>query len=265
MKYVILLLLALQLTSCTIEKRLYRSGYHVEWRNSITKHSSDEVVGVEEASSRVTEEFVSETPVNNDGLIQQIAPQTNVVEPVPVSEEQAKIPVKVTKTHQTQQKQVVASVSGDKEDNNQKRNETRVDVMRKSHQSESGAVGKIVGGIAQFFGVILGFLCGLVLAILDMFVFMSQDELPFRDRFRDTRDTRNSSFASSFALGGIIGIYSMLIFILIAAITTALVYVWADLGVAGVIGVVIMVGLLVLLTAAIGNGIGNFFDSRSHR
>ncbi len=68
-------------SSCTIEKRLYNSGYHVEWNHS-KKHVDSDQVAQEESASKVREvesvvvnktananQVVEELVVNNDAVV----------------------------------------------------------------------------------------------------------------------------------------------------------------------------------------------------
>jgi TM2 domain-containing membrane protein YozV len=86
MKKIILLAAAaiFVVSSCTIEKRLYNSGYHVEWKHS-KKHVESDQVAQEESSSEVHEvarvevnktasvdQVVEETAVNNDAVVSSV-------------------------------------------------------------------------------------------------------------------------------------------------------------------------------------------------
>lgn len=87
MKKIILLAVAalFVVSSCTIEKRLYNSGYHVEWNHS-KKHVETDQVAQEESSSEKLEvasvavsrnagsdQVVEETAVNNEAVVSAVA------------------------------------------------------------------------------------------------------------------------------------------------------------------------------------------------
>jgi TM2 domain-containing membrane protein YozV len=93
MKKIILLAVAaiFMVSSCTIEKRLYNSGYHVEWNHS-KKHVDSDQVAQEENSSEVREvqtvvvnrtanadQVVEESIVNNDAVVTTDAETENIL------------------------------------------------------------------------------------------------------------------------------------------------------------------------------------------
>ena len=62
-------------SSCTIEKRLYNSGYHVEWNHS-NKHVDSDQVAQEESSSEVRE--VATVEVNRTASVDQVVEESVV-------------------------------------------------------------------------------------------------------------------------------------------------------------------------------------------
>jgi TM2 domain-containing membrane protein YozV len=155
MKKIVLLAVAavFVVSSCTIEKRLYNSGYHVEWNHS-KKHVESDQVAQEESSSETrevaslavsrtanTDQVVEETAVNNDAVASTVAAS----EETSVSNELA------ASTNSTSEKVVAATVK----EKQMKASHTKDAKKAEKSKAPAGGKSQLVAALLCFF---LGFL-----------------------------------------------------------------------------------------------------------
>ena len=141
-------------SSCTIEKRLYNSGYHVEWNHSKKHVESDQVAQEESASetrevasvavSRTanTDQVVEETAVTNDAVVSTIA----VSEETSVSNELA------ASTNSTSEKVVVSTVK----EKQMKAAQTKEAKKAEKSKAPAGGKSQLVAALLCFFLGALG-------------------------------------------------------------------------------------------------------------
>ncbi len=203
MKKIILLAVAaiFMVSSCTIEKRLYNSGYHVEWNHS-KKHVDSDQVAQEENSSEVREvqtvavnrtanadQVVEESVVNNDAGVTIVAETENI--------ESHEV---VATTHAVSKESAASAVK------DQQVKAVKAKESKKAEKSKAPAGGKsqlvalllciIVGvfGIHRFYlgyigiGVLMlltGGCCG-ILALIDLIRIITGDLQPMNGGYSDT-------------------------------------------------------------------------------
>jgi TM2 domain-containing membrane protein YozV len=166
-------------SSCTIEKRLYNSGYHVEWNHS-NKHVDSDQVAQEESSSEVRE--VATVEVNRTASVDQVVEESVVSnDAVAVVATESNVSNELVSTTNTvNQESAVAS------DKDQQVKAIKVKETKKAEKSKAPGGGKsqlialllcfFIGflGIHRFYlgytgiGVLMlltGGLCGLLLLI----------------------------------------------------------------------------------------------------
>ncbi len=166
-------------SSCTIEKRLYNSGYHVEWNHS-KKHVDSDQVAQEESASEVRE--VETVVVNRTASVDQVVEESVVSNDAVavVATEKVVSNELVSTTNTVNQESAVAS------DKDQQVKAIKVKETKKAEKSKTPGGGKsqlvalllcfFIGflGIHRFYlgytgiGVLMlltGGLCGLLLLI----------------------------------------------------------------------------------------------------
>jgi TM2 domain-containing membrane protein YozV len=154
MKKIILLAAAaiFMVSSCTIEKRLYNSGYHVEWNHS-KKHVESDQVAQEESSSEVREAAnveVSRT-ASVDQVIEESAVSNDAVVVAVVETEKSESNEVVSTTNTVNQK---SSVSSSKV---QQVKATKVKETKKAEKSKAPG-----GGKSQLIALLLCFFIGVI-------------------------------------------------------------------------------------------------------
>ena len=154
MKKIILLAAAaiFMVSSCTIEKRLYNSGYHVEWNHS-KKHIESDQVAQEESSSEVREAAnveVSRT-ASVDQVIEESAVSNDAVVVAVVETEKSESNEVVSTTNTVNQKYSVSSAK------DQQVKATKVKEPKKAEKSKAPG-----GGKSQLIALLLCFFIGVI-------------------------------------------------------------------------------------------------------
>ena len=134
-------------SSCTIEKRLYNSGYHVEWNHS-NKHVDSDQVAQEESSSEVreVETVVVNRTANADQVVEESVANNDAVVAVVEATEKVGSNEVVSTTNAVSQESAVAS------DNDQ---QVKAKESKKAEKSKAPG-----GGKSQLIALLLCFLYG---------------------------------------------------------------------------------------------------------
>jgi len=139
-------------SSCTIEKRLYNSGYHVEWNHS-NKHVDSDQVAQEESSSEVreVETVVVNRTANADQVVEEsVANNDAVVAEVEATEKVGSNEVVSTKTSVSQE----SAVASDKD---QQVKAVKAKESKKAEKSKAPG-----GGKSQLIALLLCFFIGVI-------------------------------------------------------------------------------------------------------
>ncbi len=188
-------------SSCTIEKRLYNSGYHVEWNHS-KKHVDSDQVAQEESASKVRE--VESVVVNKTANADQVVEETVVNNDAVVASEEASVSYDLAALTKTVSEKKVASAA-----NETQMKASKATDAKKSEKSKAPEDGKsqivalvlcilfiTVGtlGIHRFYlgytgiGILMLLTAGCcgILAIIDLIRIITGDLQPARGPYTKT-------------------------------------------------------------------------------
>lgn len=90
------LLMAVTLGSCSLEKRVYRNGYHIEWNTAKNNMNDQKQTAAEgaSASAGIQDESSKNNAALNDQTIADAVPQVKDAKPADVAAEQKNVPKK---------------------------------------------------------------------------------------------------------------------------------------------------------------------------
>ena len=136
-------------SSCTIEKRLYNSGYHVEWNHS-NKHVDSDQVAQEESSSEVreVETVVVNRTANADQVVEESVANNDAVVAVVEATEKVGSNEVVSTTNAVSQESAVAS---------DKDKQVKAKESKKAEKSKAPG-----GGKSQLIALLLCFFIGFL-------------------------------------------------------------------------------------------------------
>ncbi len=136
-------------SSCTIEKRLYNSGYHVEWNHS-NKHVDSDQVAQEESSSEVreVETVVVNRTANADQVVEESVANNDAVVAVVEATEKVGSNEVVSTTNAVSQESAVAS---------DKDQQVKAKESKKAEKSKAPG-----GGKSQLIALLLCFFIGFL-------------------------------------------------------------------------------------------------------
>lgn len=266
MKYFILILLALQLTNCTVQKRLYRSGYHVEWNNSFQKKSVNHRGSITNETDELIKESRVDQPVFVADSVQHITDSPIQETKSTAMEKKVNEPF-VAKQRvdavKRQSKNLVALKNDCKSAHQQSKYVSSGSVHREQVSEQTTSKDAVLGFLIS----LLGFCCGLVLAAPDLAIGLlsSNSQLPFMEIFKEKRDDDSNSFLRAFARGACIGIYTMIALIVVAAVAIFLANIYAQAGAAGILTILLVVLLIFLFVWWLATLVGDWFYDMGHR
>jgi TM2 domain-containing membrane protein YozV len=157
MKKIILLAVAavFVVSSCTIEKRLYNSGYHVEWNHS-KKHVESDQVAQEESSSEERERQIvavtSSRTANTDQVVEETAVNNDAVASTVAASEETSVSNELAASTNSTSEKVAASTVKEKQ-----MKATQTKEAKKAEKSKAPA-----GGKSQLVAAILCFFLGVI-------------------------------------------------------------------------------------------------------
>jgi len=267
MKYLILLLLALQLTNCTVQKRLYNSGYHVEWNNSFKKKRSDRHNRVEQEAVVLKEESVLDEPIVQRETSEQCVASTTLEFKATAEMKESERTPSESKACRILLKSPVAKavpvVVKNRKATETNFQQSSASVQDDNRITQSSVLNWVLGCLIG----LLGFCCGLVFAAPDLLIgiLSSNSELPILEAFKEKRTDDTHSFLTAFARGACIGIYTMTVLIVVTAVAIFLANLYAQAGAAGILTILLVALLIFLFVWWLASLVGDWFYDMGHR
>jgi TM2 domain-containing membrane protein YozV len=156
MKKIILLAVAavFVVSSCTIEKRLYNSGYHVEWNHSKKHVESDQVAQEESTTEKreVAAVAVSRT-ASVDEVTEEVVVNNDAVEASVATAEASSVTNEVAASASVPAEKVVASTVKEKQ---MKASQTKEAKKAEKSKAPAGGKSQLIAAILCFFLGALG-------------------------------------------------------------------------------------------------------------
>ncbi|HLP57142.1 MAG TPA: hypothetical protein VK151_19030 [Fluviicola sp.] len=225
-------LLLLCLFSCTIEKRLYRPGYSVEWKHCRqTVKNETAVLRLEEENNLAV---APEEPVMEEQLIDSrpaVAPESS--EPTTVEQATHDSPLKKAHSFVKTQRKAIPK---------------KIKTMAHDDPEEEKREPKYANGFVQFLAIFLGIIVGIVASVFfillifiggDLPVFKSNDRKP--DDYKTFRSVFRAAFRITFMIASALLITAILVLLAIAL--------YQAYGIWALIGAIVGIILLILLVS----------------
>lgn len=150
------------ISSCTVQKRTFNSGYHVEWRKHYSTDKSNHKIETEEAEQLLTANNISDQKATSESIINEIPNTSNIVmnEDSPVIAE-----LSLSTSGDSKSLKRVNSVNVEKKIGNQmleSRQHSKLKAYSNKPEKSKKASSAANGGKLQIVALILCILLGLI-------------------------------------------------------------------------------------------------------